>query len=142
MLTTTALVKKDDTDKTCGSGSGVDDHTIKLPSLSESAVCAKVYTECHNWSAGLNAYKNDATETCGTKTDKMVRCARANGEEMMPIIKEPDSPIPSVENLNRAPIKEESPWETRDTELAGDTVMAMAYTKKTCEKTEPNMVKF
>lgn len=81
ILTSTALVKKDDTDKTRGSGSGVDDHAIKLPLLLESAVRAKVYSVRHECSTGSVIFENDTAETCGTKTDKIVCCARANGEE-------------------------------------------------------------
>lgn len=41
------LVKKEDIDKICGFGLGVDDYIMKLFSLSELVVRVKVYIFCY-----------------------------------------------------------------------------------------------
>lgn len=129
-LTTTASVKCDDTDKTKGSGPGVDDHTAKLPLLGESAVRATVYTNRHERSilkledAGD---KREITETSGSKSDGKVRCVPADDMEPVSINKEPDPSHPSVVSLDMAHSKEKSPDETRYHDLTGEILITMAY---------------
>lgn len=103
MLATTSIVCGEEHDKSVGSEGGVDDHAAKFPLLWESAVCAKVASNCITfWLEVLDGI----TIPGESITDMVSYIAWAVGEDASSIFKEPDSSAPSV--LNKGTV---SSWE-------------------------------
>lgn len=92
-LATTAMVKGVEHDKATGSDVGVDDHAIKLPGTTESALRTCVASR---WI--LKKEEDDIHASGETCTDCKKYEAMAVGELAVPIPKEHESPRKSTEN--------------------------------------------